>query len=135
MLKAVLDTNILISATFWIGQPYEITKLAAQKKIISVTSVEILDEYARILERDFNQEPQKIEEEVKAIMLFSEMADCSIRINEIKEDPDDNKILEAAAEAKADCIVTGDKHLLKLKEFRGIQIITAKMFLEKMKRF
>ena len=126
MLKAVLDTNILISATFWIGQPYEITRLAAGKKIACFTSIEILDEYARILKRDFKQEPVQIEEKVKAIMLFSQMADPLVRINKIKEDPDDNKILEAAVEAKADFIVSGDGHLLKLKCYKGMRILTAK---------
>jgi predicted nucleic acid-binding protein len=44
-------------------------------------------------------------------------------------DPDDNRILEAAVEGRADCIVTGDNHLLRLREFRGIPILTAHDFL------
>jgi predicted nucleic acid-binding protein len=46
-------------------------------------------------------------------------------------DPDDNKVLEAALEANADFIVSGDKHLLNLKEFKGVRILTAKEFLDK----
>ncbi|MEI7961554.1 MAG: putative toxin-antitoxin system toxin component, PIN family [archaeon] len=48
----------------------------------------------------------------------------------VVEDPDDNKVLEVAIEANVDFIVSGDKHLLKLKEFRGINILTAKDFLD-----
>lgn len=55
MKKAVLDTNVLISATFWPGPSYQITVLAIQQKIQCFTSPEILEEYARILERDFHQ--------------------------------------------------------------------------------
>ena len=46
----------------------------------------------------------------------------------VKEDPDDNKIVEAAVEGNCDFIVSSDKHLLKLKEFKGIKIITPKEF-------
>lgn len=53
-----------------------------------------------------------------------------MKIIEITEDLEDNKILEAASEAKADYIISGDKHLLKLKEFKGIKIVKAKEFLE-----
>jgi len=55
------------------------------------------------------------------------------KCGKIEEDPDDNKILEAALEAKADYIISGDRHLLKLKVFRGIKIAKARQFLEKTK--
>jgi len=129
MTVAVLDTNILISATFWTGPPYEITILAISKKITVCTSIELLDEYARILKRDFNQDQKQIEEKIEAILKFSKTVNPTTKINEIKEDPQDNKVLEAAVEAEADYIVSGDKHLLKLKEFKGIKIVKAKEFL------
>jgi hypothetical protein len=50
----------------------------------------------------------------------------------VKEDPADDKVLECALAADADFIVSGDKHLLKLREFRGIPIITTKQALEKL---
>jgi predicted nucleic acid-binding protein len=52
----------------------------------------------------------------------------------IATDPSDDKFLEAALEGKADCIVSGDKHLLALKAFRGIPILTARKFIERLKR-
>ena len=55
------------------------------------------------------------------------------RINVITEDPDDNKILECAIEAKATFIVSGDRHLLDLVEFRGIKILTPTAFIKKVK--
>jgi hypothetical protein len=52
----------------------------------------------------------------------------------IRDDPADNKVLECAIAAGAKFIITGDKHLLKLKKFKGISIITAKEFLQKMQK-
>lgn len=130
MINVVLDTNVLISATFWKGPSNEITIMAAKQKINCFTSIEILEEYARILKRDFKQEDRQIEEKVKGILLFSKIVKPSTRINAVKEDPDDNKILETAIEVKADYIISGDKHLLKIKEFEGIKIVKAKEFLD-----
>lgn len=55
------------------------------------------------------------------------------KLNIIKQDPDDNVILECAIEGKAGYIVSGDRHLLALKQYRGIKIITARQFIETLK--
>ena len=62
----------------------------------------------------------------------SEIVEPSVKIDIIKDDPDDNKILECAIAGNVDCIVSNDKHLLKLKEFKGIKILTPKEFLSLM---
>ena len=54
------------------------------------------------------------------------------KTDRLKTDPDDNKFLACALEAKADFIVSGDNHLLELKHYQGIQIITAKIFVDKL---
>jgi len=55
------------------------------------------------------------------------------KFNTIKDDPSDNKIIECAKEGKSDFIITNDNHLLKLKEFEGIRIVTPKEFLKQLK--
>ena len=55
------------------------------------------------------------------------------RISNIQPDPKDDKFLEAALAGKADFIVSGDKHMLDLKEFRSIPIITGREFLDWLK--
>jgi len=55
------------------------------------------------------------------------------KVNVVKQDPDDNKFIEAALEGEADYIVTQDRHLLKLKEFEGIKIVTPEEFLRILK--
>ncbi len=130
MKKIVLDTNVLISATFWKGPSYEITILTIKQKIQSFTSIEILEEYGKILKRDFKQTEDEIHKKIKTILLFNKIINPTTKIIAIKEDPDDNKIIEAAIESKAKYIISGDKHLLKLKQFREIKIIKPREFLE-----
>ena len=57
------------------------------------------------------------------------------KINVIKEDPTDNKFLECAVESHADYIVSGDKHLKRLKEFKKIKIVTVNKFLDILRRY
>jgi len=53
----------------------------------------------------------------------------------IKDDPEDNKFIEAAVDQAADLIVSGDQHLLKLREYQGIKIITPAEFLKQMRNY
>ena len=53
------------------------------------------------------------------------------KVDGVKNDPPDNRILEAAIDGKASYIVSGDKDLLRLKKFKGVKILTASKFLEK----
>ena len=61
---------------------------------------------------------------LQKIISFSEIIEPKEKVNIIMEDPDDNRVLECAKEGNVDYIVTNDRHLLKLKEFEGIKIIT-----------
>mgnify|MGYP001596119756 FL=1 len=59
------------------------------------------------------------------------MVDSKASLNVIKEDPSDNFILECAVDCSAGFVISGDKHLLKLKAFNGIRIVKVAEFLEK----
>ncbi len=62
------------------------------------------------------------------LMKVCDLIEIKHKLNIIKEDPSDNIVLECAAEGKADYMISGDSHLLGLKEFRGIKILTPKQF-------
>lgn len=66
---------------------------------------------------------------VEKIVSLSTIVEPKEKLSVIIEDPSDNKILECAVEGNANCILTKDKHLLKLKEFNGIKILTPEDFL------
>ena len=131
MIKAVLDANIYISSIFWEkGNPHKIIEKIINQEIQAFISNEILEELKKVLKRDFDEPNELIEDQIKLIKEYSEIIETSEKINIIQEDADDNKIIECAISANANYIITGDNHLLKLKEFRGIKIVNSKDFLE-----
>lgn len=131
MIRAVLDTNILISGLFWKGPSRKVVDLAIANKIKSITSPEILEEVEAVLYEDFPQVPyDKIEEIVKDILSYSQLIiPQAITVKKLR-DLKDAKIIACGLSAKADYIVTGDRDLLVLKKYKGIKISTPKAFLD-----
>lgn len=128
-MKVVFDTNIFISAFIVPGsQGEQAFHYARQKRFALYTSVAILTETARKLRDKFNQPAEDITDALKLISHTSEVLRPCAQLTVLADDPD-NRILECALDAHADLVVTGDRHLLKLKEFRGIPIIRLADFL------
>lgn len=126
----VVDTNILVSSIFWDGNPYQIIQRGIEQRNLIFSSNDILNELRVILKRDFNIDKIEIDDIIHAFALFIHLVKPKEKINHIKDDLRDNIILECAVAANAKCIVSGDKHLLNLKKFRGIKILSAKEFLD-----
>ncbi len=122
--KIVFDTNVLISATLWdnsVAQKFLFKCIKENVQIFS--SQEIIEEYKEILARDFDYEEHEIGEILERVLQFVTLITPNKKIDVIKEDFDDNKIIECAVESNAEYIISYDKHLLKLKEFQGMKII------------
>jgi len=129
MIKVVLDTNVFISALFWKGAPYQIFKRILEGAILNFISPKILEELkSRLLEK-FKLPPEKVKEFLEIIVFNSQIVYPKKKLSVVKKDPEDNKILECALEAKASFVISGDKHLLEIKEYKGIKIISPKEFL------
>ena len=130
--KIVLDTNVLISALGWEGKPKKVFNRILNKELDLVISKEQLNEFKKIL----NYPKFKFTEDQKLKFLnivseISNIVDIKNKLRIVKEDPDDDIILETAVESNADFIISGDEHLLKLKKFKDIKIVTCSEFLEK----
>lgn len=122
-LIIVLDTNIYISALLFGGVPAEIIELARKKKINLAVSSPILLELARILQIKFHFQRKTILEIISELKRISTVVFPQIKIDRIKEDPPDNRILECAVACHADYIVTGDKkHIRRLHSYQNIPI-------------
>jgi len=135
MLKIIADTNVLVSAFITFGNEYEILKLAKLEQIKIILSLKLLEEFNDVIKREkFGFSKEQIENFTKQILDITETIYSSTKIDVIKEDMDDNKVLEAAIDGKIDYIVSGDEHLLKLKEFKDIKIVNVKEFLSLIKR-
>ncbi len=132
-MRVVIDTNIIVSA--YLGGVLEIIlKEFKTGKFIFVVSKAIADEYFHVLRRPrLKIERDEFEDFVSLLTRKAEFVAPTETVTIIKADPTDNKFLEAALEGKADCIVSGDSHLLELKTFRGIPILTAREFIARLK--
>ncbi|MEK6859467.1 MAG: putative toxin-antitoxin system toxin component, PIN family [Nanoarchaeota archaeon] len=123
-MKIVVDTNFLVSATQW---DYSVShklllKLIKNNDIIFSTK-EILDEFEEVLKRDFLYNEEDIQNILEKVLQFLTLVTPIQKVDVIKEDVDDNKIIECALECNADYILSYDKHLLNLKEYNGIKIV------------
>jgi putative PIN family toxin of toxin-antitoxin system len=129
-IKAILDTNVLISGIFWKGAPFEILKAWQGRRFRMAISLPILDEYRRVLEEMSRKRPPAVLGSILALIeLHSEMVEPIRFAKTICSDPDDDKFLEAAAAAGADYIVSGDAALLSLKNYQRTQIVRPARFL------
>jgi uncharacterized protein len=132
--KVVFDTNVLVSAIIFGGNPRACLDLARDRKVDMFTSKTLLLELTQKLNKKFQLREDKIENIIKGISFFTTIIAPQINITLIKQDPSDNAVLEAAIQANADYIISGDKkHLLPLKKFKGISIIAAANFLKSCK--
>ncbi len=135
-MKVVLDTNVLISATFWEGEAFKIIRLIEEKKIACFISKQIIEEYIKVANSDeliekANEKNLSIKLSAMKLIEICKIVEPGRKIDVVKEYPDDNKIIECAVEAKADYIVTYDaKHILPIKEFEGIRIVSPTEFLK-----
>ncbi len=131
--KIVCDTNTLVSGFLWRGNEFRLLSAVVERKAILFSSPALFAEFLRVLSyeriRPFVANPRAVAEKLGAIAVFVKPKEAVVVI---KEDSADDKVLECALAADADFIVSGDKHLLKLREFRGIPIITTKQALEKL---
>lgn len=123
-MVVTFDTNALLSATLWDGS-------VAQKLLFDLTrqnvkiysTTKILSEYRKVLKRDFDFSNAEITKIMEKILSFVNLVSPTIKLEIVKDDPDDNIIIECAFESKSKYIVTYDKHLLNLQEYMGIRMI------------
>lgn len=127
-LRAVLDTNVLVSGLGWPGPSADLIDLVLADRIELVVSEPLLDELFRViayprLRHVFDTAGSGARELVGRIADAATMVSPTKRIN-MTRDPDDDKVLEAASAAHVDMIATGDADLLSIGSFEGISILS-----------
>jgi uncharacterized protein len=128
-VKVVFDTNILVSALVFPGGRGE----AALLRIIEeqdelILSKPILDELLGILGRKFSRNAEELAHIAVFLSDLARTVKPRARIRALKDDPD-NRVLECAIAGRVDAIVTGDKALLGLKDYRGVRILALREYL------
>jgi putative PIN family toxin of toxin-antitoxin system len=130
-VKVVIDTNVLISSIFFSGPPSKILSHWKERDFTTVISESIISEYTRVTEEISKKFPEiEISEILELFILNSEIVDTGDLKIRVCEDPDDNKFLECAIVGNCSVIVSGDKHLLKLREYQGIKILRPREFID-----
>lgn len=131
--RAVLDTNVLASALVFGGLPLRVLELGQAGLFRVASSAFILRELSEVLaSRKFGWDARRIREAVAELSSAMLVVEPSMRVDAIRSQDSDNRILECALEARAGVIVTGNmKHIRPLGEFRGIRIMTPREFLER----
>ena len=128
-LRAVLDTNVYFSAFTHKGPPFRIWQEAVKRSFILLVSPVILREIAGVLREDLQWQATDIVAHLKLVARIAEIISPKVSLQVIAEDPADDRILECALAGGADLIVSGDRHLRKLRSFRGIGIVQPSDFL------
>ncbi len=130
MLRVVLNTNVLISAILFGGKPRQILEKAISGEIQLCISESVLEELKGVLRRPkFSYSPEAVQVILAELINISDFTNPLKRLHVVSEDPEDDRILECAVEARADYIISGDIHLLKLGGYRNIKILNPSMFL------
>jgi len=128
VLSVVLDTNVYISALARGGLPLDIFIAATKGEFTLFTSGPILEELERVLLEKFEWAPDRVQQALTAVHLCSRIVFPKEHLTVIKEDDDDNRILECAVDAEAQVIVTGDRDLLELGVYRHITVLNPREF-------
>jgi len=130
-MKIVLDANIFVSAFFWGGNPRQVLKRAISQLDELFITREILEEIGNVLGRPkFHAGAEHIAHYLQSIEHIGRMVAVTGTIKDGSRDTTDNKYLECGIAGNVDYIISGDIHLLELKTYGKIRIITAKEYLD-----
>ncbi len=133
MIRAVVDTNVIVSGLLFGGLPYKIVRAAMVRKYTWVTSPILIDEIERVMSYPkFGLSNSEATALTAPLFSIAEIVVPVKTISAIERCPADNRVLECAVEGKCSVIVSGDRRdLLSLKHFQHTEILTARQFLER----
>jgi uncharacterized protein len=131
-MRVVLDTNVYISALMFGGLPGTLLDLAFVRSFDILISPALLDELCAKLLGKFEVSPDDVALIRARLASVAHLVNPEEDLHVVQDDPDDDRVLECAVGGRADLIVSGDRHLLKLANFHGIPILTVRQFLEAM---
>jgi putative PIN family toxin of toxin-antitoxin system len=131
--RVVFDTNVLISAFVFGGNPERLFDAARHSRIRLLTSSSILREFSLIMQGKFSWGQPDVVDALGAVSYVSELIKPTVSLHVVEDDPD-NRILECAVSGQAAFIVSGDRHLLALKKYEDIRIVNSRRMLELLER-
>ena len=132
-MKAVLDTNVVISGIFFGGVPREILDGWADGRFEICLSPSILDEYSRTCERLGTAHPGlDYHETLTTLIGHGTLVPDAVTLEPITADSDDDKFMECGRRSRA-LVVSGDQHLLDANGWQGVEVLTPRAFLTRLR--
>lgn len=128
-MRAVLDTNVVVSALLWGGTPDRLIQAAIDGALELATSPALVEELREVLARP-SLASRLMQQRLRAEQAVSLYARLATQVSPlaieaiVAADPDDDHVLACAIAARAELVVSGDRHLIDLKTHRGIRILT-----------
>jgi putative PIN family toxin of toxin-antitoxin system len=129
VVRVTADSNIYISALHFGGPPDDFLNLARAGTIHLTISDDIIEEVTRVLREKFGWSPEALSLFRERVGDFTDKVVPAEKLDAIKADPTDDRILECAVAGESQYLVTRDKHLLDLKKFRNTEIMKVADFL------
>jgi putative PIN family toxin of toxin-antitoxin system len=130
-VRVVADTNILVSALLFGGPPEQVFLAGLRGEIQLLISLSLLKELEKVLKEKFKLNIHLVREIIEEVREVAEIVEVSSHIKAFSYPDGDNRVLECAVDGKANFIVTGDtRHILPLKEYGGIKILSPSEFLK-----
>jgi len=129
--KVVIDTHVFVSGLTFKGKPREVLDLIWRGDIEACISSFIFKELEETLKKNFSWDRDQIKNTIEKIKAKTFLIQPKNKVSVIKENDDDNRILECAIEGRVQFLISGDrKHLLPLEEYQGIKILSPAEFLK-----
>lgn len=141
MIRAVLDTNVIISGIIKEnGPPAHVLEALFHRRFIVITSLYLLQEVERVLTypkiaKKYHIDPEAAEITLSALTVQSDLIQNPTSLIKASRDPTDDALLSLAVHGHASFLVTGDNDLLDLETFRGIRIVSPEVFLQALPAF
>jgi putative PIN family toxin of toxin-antitoxin system len=130
VIRIVLDTNVIVSALVFGGVPRGVLELAEAGRCELFYSEPIQAEVRRVLDHKFGWAPAMLQQILPVVWSMGQLVFPRTAVHAVRDDPDDNRIVECALAARASFIVSGDRHLLALGKYKSISIASPRQFVE-----
>lgn len=130
-MRVVLDTNVLVSGIFFAGVPGQIIDAWFDDRLSLVLTPDLLEEYARVghdMAARYPDGRESLARILEILTVYSPLLAASALPAQVSPDPDDEKFLAAAVASGVRIIVSGDKHLLEVSGWNGIDVLTPREF-------
>lgn len=133
-MRVVLDSNVYISALKFRGKPLDLVTAGIDGYIRIYLSPSIINETLRVLQVKFHAPPFELSAAQQTMAASGKVIEPSISLNAVLADSDDNHVVELAVAAGVDAIITGDNHLLQMREYQGIEMMRVAVALRKLRQ-